>query len=80
MVVDIVLQKTVPCKVALLVVLLNSTLMANAMAPCVGAEVHPEVVVAARCKRNREHVSGVGGCGVLVTRSDRSGLCESSVS
>lgn len=48
-----VLQKMLPCKVALSVVLSKSMMMVNLDATCVGAEVSPEVVVAYRCKLNK---------------------------
>lgn len=69
----------VPCKVTLLVVLLKSMMMADVMVACMDTEVHLEAVVAVRCKRNREHVSCVCGCGGLVSRSNRSGLLGSRV-
>ena len=46
--VDIVLQKTLPCEVALLVVLLKRMMMADVGATWVGADVRPEAVVAAK--------------------------------
>ncbi len=59
--VDIVLQKMLPCKVPLSVVILKSVKMADVVATQVGAEVHPEAVVSAKCKRTRGCVRGVCG-------------------
>ena len=49
--VDIVLQKTLPCKVASLEEILKSMMMADVVATRMGAEVHLEAVVAVECKR-----------------------------
>lgn len=68
----IVLQKTVPCEVASLAVLLKSMMMSGVMVACMGAEVCPEVVTAARCRGNRGPVSVVCGYWVPVFRSNRS--------
>ena len=60
------LQRTLPCKVALLVVLLKSVMMADVVATQVGAEVCPKVVVAAKCKRTGGPVRGVCGKGPIL--------------
>lgn len=56
--VDIILQKTLPWEMALLVVLLKSMMMADVFATQVGAEVHPGAVVAATCKGTGGPVRG----------------------
>lgn len=52
--VDIVLQEMLPCKVVLLVVLLKSVMMADAMASFMAVQVCPKVIVAASYKRDRQ--------------------------
>ena len=59
--VSIILQKTLPCKVALSVVLSKSMIMANVVATRVEAKVHLEVVAAAKCKQTEGPVRGVCG-------------------